>query len=206
MCSSYLPGLSGRSICCFYSCVVHFVHARVRTSSILRQLAYLHTFTFMDDQCVCEWRCVWSAGLLQHESYSDVNSHSHAWPKHMALRQHTPCLHVLSFTLPLPLSLPLLVLFFFFLFTLLPRIHPFPQLCLLLHRQWSDYFPCCKYLSVTQFLLKNNKLNKPEMNCFFFSQCFFSTQCLFSAVMKYSLYCCRRAFSASVATHESCSS
>ena len=82
--------------------------------------------------CVCEWRHV-ECCLLQCESYGDANSlsHSHAWPKHMALRQHTLCLHVLSFPFPLPLSNSFFGSYFF-LFS-----HPFPQLCLLLHGQWQ---------------------------------------------------------------------
>lgn len=90
---------------------------------------------------------VWSSSLLRYESCGDVCrlSHSHAWPQHMALRQHTPCLHVLPFTLPLPLSPRL----FFLFFSLLPRIHPFPQLCLVLYQTMATIMSLSLSLSLS---------------------------------------------------------
>lgn len=114
-----------------------------------------HACLFLDSWCACTrylhgWVCVyvngdvWSASLLQYESCGDVNrsSHSHAWPKHMALRHHTPCLHVLPFTLPLLLSHSF--------FHSLTKNPPFSSaLPIDSQTMAATLIPCYKYLSIT---------------------------------------------------------
>lgn len=70
--------------------------------------------------CVCVRAAVCTWSLLRRESCIDVNSfsHSHARPEHMALRQHTLCLHVPSSSPLSPVSSITSPLF--------PRIHQFP--------------------------------------------------------------------------------